>query len=88
MAAVKMRQCVGCGDFHDGKEMLRVVKNAEGVSYDATGRAGGRGAYLCRNADCVETAFRKKGFERSFRMQFEPALMQELKEALMAAVTE
>ena len=44
---VSLRQCVGCGEMKDKKEMMRVLKIAEGlVSLDMTGRKNGRGAYL------------------------------------------
>ena len=69
MAAVKMRQCIGCGEFHNGREMLRIVKSPEGeIRFDETGRAGGRGAYLCKNETCIQEALKRKGIERSLHV--------------------
>ena len=54
---VSLRQCVGCGEMKDKREMMRVLKSAEGsVFLDVTGRKNGRGAYLCKigRASCRE----------------------------------
>ncbi len=67
---ISLRQCVGCGEMKDKKEMMRVLKSAEGlVSLDMTGRKNGRGAYLCKNGECLSKARRNKGLERSFKMR-------------------
>lgn len=67
---ISLRQCVGCGEMKDKKEMMRVLKSAEGlVSLDMTGRKNGRGAYLCKNGECLAKARRNKGLERSFKMR-------------------
>jgi hypothetical protein len=48
-------------------ELVRVVKNKEGViSLDLTGKMPGRGAYLCRNPECLEKARKARRFEREF----------------------
>ncbi len=60
---VSLRQCVGCGEMKDKKEMMRVLKSAEGlVSLDMTGRKNGRGAYLCKRGECLWKARKNKGF--------------------------
>ena len=83
MTAVKMRQCISCGDFHNGREMLRIVKTAEGdVRFDASGRAGGRGAYICREEACVRGAFQKHGIERSLHMKFSTQAEADLRHIL------
>ena len=78
---VPMRMCVGCREMKPKKELLRVVRSAEGaVSMDATGKKPGRGAYVCRSAECLRRAIRQKQLERAF----ECALTDEVKEALVA----
>ena len=70
MREVKQRQCAGCLEFHNGKEMFRIVKTPEGeIVYDATGKRNGRGVYICKNAACLENAARKGGIARSLHMQ-------------------
>ena len=78
---VPMRMCVGCREMKPKKELLRVVRSPEGsLSVDATGRKPGRGAYVCRSAECLKKAIRQKQLERAF----ECALTDEVKEALVA----
>lgn len=66
---VPMRQCVGCGEMKSKKEMMRILKTAEGpIVLDVTGKKNGRGAYLCRSEECLKKARKGKGLERSFKM--------------------
>ena len=52
---IPLRQCVGCGEMKNKKEMLRVLKTEdEGIVLDTTGKKNGRGAYVCRNAECLQ----------------------------------
>ena len=58
--------CVACREMKPKKELLRVVKAPDGaVSIDAAGRAQGRGAYICVNAECVRSAEKRRGFEKN-----------------------
>ncbi len=64
---VPMRMCVGCREMKPKKELLRVVRSPEGeVSIDLTGRKPGRGAYLCKNAECMKRAIKQRQLERAF----------------------
>ena len=66
---IPLRQCVGCGDMKGKRDMIRVLKTAEGdICLDATGKKNGRGAYVCKNGNCFKLARRNKGLERSFKM--------------------
>ena len=64
-----MRQCVGCGEMKSKKEMMRILKTAEGdIVLDVTGKMNGRGAYLCKTEECLKKARKNRGVERSFKM--------------------
>ena len=66
---VPMRQCVGCSEMKSKKEMMRILKTAEGdIVLDITGKRNGRGAYLCKSDDCLKKARKNRGIERSFKM--------------------
>jgi predicted RNA-binding protein YlxR (DUF448 family) len=63
-----LRTCIGCGEGKPKKELLRIVKTPEGeIMLDPCGRKNGRGAYICRNAACMEKAAKTRGLDRSFR---------------------
>ena len=56
-----MRKCIACGEQKPKKELIRVVKNKEDeVDVDFTGKANGRGAYICNDKKCFELAIKKK----------------------------
>ena len=62
------RLCSGCQAFHDKKAMTRVVRKPDGeVALDPTGKAAGRGGYVCRNAECIKRAMSGKGLERALK---------------------
>lgn len=64
---VPMRQCVGCREMKAKAELVRVVKPKEGeISLDFTGKLPGRGAYVCKDAACIEKARKAKALERAF----------------------
>ncbi|MBO4376282.1 MAG: YlxR family protein [Lachnospiraceae bacterium] len=63
---IPMRQCLGCGEMKDKRTLMRVLKTPEDeVVLDLTGRKNGRGAYICKNLDCLMKARKSKGLERS-----------------------
>lgn len=62
------RRCVGCGEEFPKRELLRVIRTPEGdVKFDPTGRANGRGAYLCSRRECVMFAKKKKALSRALK---------------------
>lgn len=66
---IPLRQCVGCGEMKNKKEMIRVLKTEEeGFILDATGKKNGRGAYVCKNPECLRKAKKTKGLDRSFKL--------------------
>lgn len=76
---IPMRQCVGCGEMKNKREMMRVLKTAEGpIELDTTGRKNGRGAYLCMEKDCLMKARKNKGLERSFKMSIPDEIYEKL----------
>lgn len=65
---IPLRQCVGCREFKDKKELIRVVRTPENTfELDTTGKKNGRGAYICKNPQCLALAEKNKGLERSFK---------------------
>ena len=76
---IPMRKCVGCQEMKNKKEMLRVLKTAEGeFILDATGRKNGRGAYLCFSGKCLQEAIKNKGLERSLKVNIPQEVYEQL----------
>ena len=82
---IPQRKCVGCGTSKDKKELIRVVKNAEGeISVDLTGKKNGRGAYICHDAECLKKAKKAGRLERSFECQISEEIYDRLLQEIMA----
>ena len=82
------RSCVACRTCKDKKDLLRVVAGTDGViKYDPTGKAPGRGAYLCRSEECIKAELKKcTRLSKGLRRALTPEEIEELaKEMLEAA---
>ncbi|HJR44118.1 MAG TPA: YlxR family protein [Actinomycetota bacterium] len=79
MDAGPLRTCVGCRSVRPQKDLMRVGRRSDGTLSTAA-HAEGRGAYLCRDAACVEAAFDSGRLRRALRVG---ALPEGLKEVLM-----
>lgn len=63
---IPLRQCLGCREMKPKAELVRVIRTPEGaISLDGTGKANGRGAYVCRSRSCLDVALKKKSIERA-----------------------
>ena len=80
-----MRMCVGCREMKPKKELIRVVRQPSGqVILDRTGKAAGRGAYVCPDSACLEKARKIKVIERTLEATIEPAVWEQLAKELDA----
>ena len=80
---VPMRQCVGCGEMKSKKELIRVIKTPEGeIVLDDTGRKNGRGAYICASMECLKTAVKRKGLERSLKVSIPTEVYDSLEQEM------
>lgn len=82
MAQIKkkpLRKCAGCGQMKEKTELIRVVKDDQGkVKIDESGRMNGRGAYLCKDPECLKKARKSRALERSLKCGVPPELYDEL----------
>ena len=80
---IPTRKCVGCGEMRDKKEMIRVIKTPEGeIRLDVTGRANGRGAYICNSAECLKKAVKNRGLEKSLKAQIPEDILEQMNKEL------
>lgn len=77
---IPQRTCIGCNAKKDKKDFIRIVKdNQNNISIDRTGKANGRGAYICDNIECLEKAIKNKRIEKSFKMEIEESIYENLR---------
>lgn len=64
---IPMRMCTGCREMKPKMELVRIVKTTDGqIRLDATGKLNGRGAYICKNAECLKKAKKANALSRAF----------------------
>lgn len=80
MKKVPLRTCMGCNEKKAKKELIRIVKNKEGkISIDKTGKAEGRGAYICDSKQCLEKVIKSKRLERALECKISEEIYEELR---------
>jgi len=77
------RSCIACRRVRGKPELLRIVRTPLGdVQVDPTGKLAGRGAYLCRNEDCVARAVKQKKLGRALGVSVAPSIVDEVRRHL------
>lgn len=81
---VPVRMCVACREGKPKKELIRIVKNKEGaVGVDLTGKAQGRGAYLCPAVECLEKAVKSRALQRALECELSEEMVSEIKRVIL-----
>lgn len=82
------RTCIACRETKDKRELLRVVRTPEGnFIIDPTGKANGRGAYLCRQASCWEKGLQKQRLAQALRVTLTAEQITTLQAQLQVELT-
>lgn len=78
-----LRQCVGCGEMKPKNELIRIVRSPEGnISLDRSGKANGRGAYICESEECYKKAVKARRLEKTFSMQLSQTVLEQIEKEL------
>ena len=79
------RTCMACNEQKEKQELLRIVRSKEGIiEVDLTGKKSGRGAYICKNLECLEKVIKTKRLERIF----EKEISQELYDSIRGVIVD
>ena len=79
MKKVPTRTCMGCNQKKNKTELIRIVKNKQNdISIDITGKKEGRGAYICKNKECLEKLMKNKRLEKVFDMKISDEIYDKL----------
>ena len=80
---IPQRQCMGCRERKAKKELIRVVRGTDGVvSLDFSGKANGRGAYICPKMECLQKAQKAKSLERSLEVPIPQEVYERLEKEM------
>lgn len=93
---IPMRQCIGCRESRPKSELIRIVRSERSeddkesrtdnvdrtVCVDRTGKANGRGAYLCDRLECLQKARKNHGLDRAFKINIKDEIYDDLERQL------
>ena len=80
---IPQRTCVGCREAKPKKTLIRIVRTPERtIIVDPTGKANGRGAYICPRNECLEAAIKSKRLSKALEVDITPEVMTKIKEEL------
>lgn len=80
---VPLRMCAGCGEHKPKKELVRVVRSPQGeISLDLVGKKPGRGAYVCRNPECLKKARKSKRIDKTLGCQITDEVWGQMEEEM------
>ena len=78
-----MRMCVGCREMKPKLELVRVVRTTDGeIKLDFTGKLNGRGAYICKDSQCLKKAEKSSALQRAFEVNVSKEIYQALSEEI------
>lgn len=78
---IPMRMCIACKTMKPKKELIRVVKSGEEIFLDKTGKANGRGAYVCNDGECIKKLKKQKLINRAFGLAVEQEVYDKIEES-------
>ena len=80
---IPQRKCIACQERDNKKKLIRIVKNKDNeIFLDPSGRATGRGAYVCATHECLSKAIKSKALNRAFKMDVEDDVYKHLLDEL------
>lgn len=80
MKKIPQRSCMGCNQKKDKKDLIRIVKNKDGIiNIDKTGKLEGRGAYICDSVDCLEKVKKSKRLEKVLETKIDDEIYDKLR---------
>ena len=80
---VPVRMCIACREGKPKKELIRIVASETGIVPDETGKAHGRGAYICPDVACLDKAKKTKAFERALEAPLDEEAYNAIKRVIL-----
>lgn len=81
------RMCVSCRTKKDKKDLVRVVLQPDGtIFYDPTGKASGRGSYLCRSEECIMAELKAHRLAKGLRHMVSPEELSEVAKSILEEI--
>ena len=79
-----IRTCIACRKEFEKHELIRIVRTPEGeYTVDLTGKANGRGAYICKSEECAKKLKKSKLLNKAFKTAISDEVYALVEEALL-----
>ena len=75
-----LRMCVACRQMKPKGDLIKVIRNDNGAEVDAMQKKFGRGAYVCKSQECIETAKKRRAFSKHFKMALPDEIYDKIRE--------
>ena len=80
----KLRMCIACRAMKDKRDLLRIVKEKTGeISVDNTGKKNGRGAYICKDEECLKKLEKQKLLNKTFKTNVDDKVYKKIREEIV-----
>lgn len=76
-----LRMCIACRQMKPKGELIRFVKSENGAELDEKQKKPGRGAYICKNEECIKASRKRRSLAKQFKMPVDEKIFDELSEA-------
>ncbi|MFQ3549728.1 MAG: YlxR family protein [Armatimonadota bacterium] len=73
-----IRTCIGCRESCEKKKLTRIVRTAEGIKIDPTGKLAGRGAYLCDSKECLKSVLKNNRLSKALKTNISDDILKEI----------
>lgn len=81
---VSLRMCVGCRQMKEKKDLIRIIKDVTGnIVVDDKVKQSGRGAYLCKNQECLQKCIKTRALNRALSCEIPQKVFENLKEKII-----
>ena len=81
---IPARRCVACNEQKEKNNLLRIVRTPEGsIEIDQTGKKNGRGAYICKNIDCLNKVIKSKRLEKNLDIAIDNDFYEEIRRTIV-----
>ncbi len=78
-----LRRCISCNEQKEKNDLLRIVRTVEGnIEIDLTGKKNGRGAYICKNENCLNKLIKSKRLERILEIPVQNEFYEEIRSTI------
>lgn len=84
MKKAPMRMCIACRTMKEKRGLIRIVKNKDGeIFLDRTGKASGRGAYICNDIECIRKCKKTRALSRTFAQAVDDGVYDKIQEEFL-----